>query len=197
MTRLILIRHGVTKWNKEGRYCGRKDIGLSRQGRAQAKKLGRKLEAVKFDKIYSSDRKRARETGRIIFNGAGICSVKELMEIDFGVLEGLCRGEIMKKYADLYEKWLKDPYKNNIPEAEPINAFKKRVERALKRIVRLNPRKTVAVVCHGGVIGVFVNNILKVKDFWRYIPSPASITIVEYGRGKAKLKKFNDTTHLR
>ena len=197
MTRLILIRHGVTGWNEEGRYCGRKDIGLSGQGRAQAKKLGKKLEAVRFDKIYSSDRKRARETGRIIFNGAGICRVKELMEIDFGALEGLCYEEIMNKHADVYEKWLKNPYKNNLPGAEPMNIFKKRVEGALKRIICMNPGKIVAVVCHGGVIGVFVNSILKVKNFWRYIPSPASITVVEHRRGKVRLKKFNDTSHLR
>ena len=196
MTRLVLIRHGVTMWNKEGRYCGRKDINLSPQGRAQAKKLGRRLKSIRFDKIYSSDRKRARQTGRIVFGGADICAVRELAEIDFGALEELRHEEIMKKYADSYKKWLKDPYKNNIPEAEPMNAFKKRVTSALKRIVRLNPDKTVAVVCHGGVIGVFVNSVLKVSNFWRYIPSSASITIVEHARGKAKLRKFNDTKHL-
>jgi len=125
-----------------------------------------------------------------------MCAVKELAEIDFGVLEGLRHEEIMKKHRDVYEKWLKDPYKNNIPEAEPMKAFKKRVTGALKRIVRLNPDKTVAVICHGGVIGAFVDSILKVSNFWRYIPSSASITIVEHARGKAKLKKFNDTKHL-
>lgn len=196
MTKLVLIRHGETRWNKQARYCGRKDIGLSPKGRTQAKKLSKRLNATGFDKIYSSDRNRARQTARTIFNTADICAVRELAEIDFGVLEGLRHEEIMKKHADAYGKWLRNPYKNNIPEAETMNAFKKRVTMAFKKIILMNPDKTVAIVCHGGVIGVFVNSILKVSDFWRYIPSSASITIVECMAGKAKLKKFNDTKHL-
>src|SRR3989344_5403927 len=113
MTRLVLIRHGITEWNKEGRYCGHKDIDLSVEGRAQAERLGRKLKAVKFDKVYCSDRKRAFQTGRIIFKGSGLTIVKELREINFGVLEGLRHEEAAEEYGDLYKKWLKDPYKNN------------------------------------------------------------------------------------
>jgi broad specificity phosphatase PhoE len=197
MTRLVLIRHGITEWNREGRYCGRKDVGLSRQGAAQAEKLGKKLKAVQFDKVYCSDRKRAVQTGRIVLKGAKITTVKALREIDFGVLEGLRHEEIMEKHADRYKKWLRDPHNNNIPGAEPVVVFKNRIENAIKRIVRLNPARTVAVVCHGGVIGIFLSGILRQKNFWRSVPSSASVTIVDYKRGKPRVKKFNDTTHLR
>lgn len=182
LTRLVLIRHGITEWNKQGRYCGHKDIGLSVEGRAQAERLGRRLKAVKFDKIYCSDRKRVFQTGRIIFKRADLIIVKELREINFGVLEGLRHEEIVEEYGDLYEKWLKDPYKNSIPKAEPMSNFEKRIKTAIKKIIRSSSNKTIAIVCHGGVIGVFVNSISKVKNFWRCIPSPASITVVEYGK---------------
>ncbi len=197
MTRLVLIRHGITEWNKQGRYCGHKDIGLSSEGRAQAARLARKLKAVKFDKIYCSDRKRAFQTSRIIFKGADLITVKELREINFGVLEGLRHKEIMEEYGDIYEKWLKDPYKNNIPKAEPMSVFRKRIKTAIANIIRSNSNKTIAIVCHGGAIGVFVNSILKMSDFWSCVPSAASITMVECSAGKQRLGKFNDSTHLR
>lgn len=197
MTRLVLIRHGTTEWNKEGRYCGRKDVALSTDGRAQAKKLGARLAAVSFSKIYCSDRKRALQTVRLIFGKSGIVKLKGLREIDFGVLEGLKHDEIMEKYAPVYRKWLDDCYRNDIPEAERMPVFKKRVEKTLKKIALLNNKKTVAVVCHGGVIGVFVSGILKSGNFWKHIPSAASMTVVEYVSGKPKVKKFNDTAHLK
>jgi broad specificity phosphatase PhoE len=197
MTKLVLIRHGITEWNRQKRYCGHKDIGLSAEGRFQARLLSKRLGAARFDKIYCSDRKRAIETARILFKKADIVPKAGLREMNFGVLEGLRHKEIMKKYADIYGKWLKDSFKNNIPEAEPMDAFKGRVERALTSIAGSNPGRTVAVVCHGGVIAIFLTGISKNRDFWSCVPSPASITTVEYEKNeRPKVKKFNDTAHL-
>jgi len=194
-TRLTLIRHGITRWNKESRYCGCRDIGLSREGRQQAKRLAKSLKLIKFAKIYSSDRKRALQTSRIIFKKTKIIKVRALKEIDFGVLEGLRHQEIMKKYPSIYKKWLSDPYQNCIPGAEPMEAFENRVNRAMKKIVRSNPGKDLAIVCHGGVIGIFVCSILKKNNFWRYVPKAASLTVVEYVKGKPRIVKFNETKH--
>ncbi|MFA6079813.1 MAG: histidine phosphatase family protein [Candidatus Omnitrophota bacterium] len=197
MTRLVFIRHGITVWNAQRRYCGHKDVALSREGARQAAKLAGSLKTAEFDKIYCSDRKRAVQTCRIIFEQAKFIKVKGLKEINFGVLEGMKHKDIMLKYPDVYERWLEDPYKNHIPKAEKMKVFKKRVEGAVKRIIRSNRGKTVAIVCHGGVIGVFVCGILKSGNFWGRIPSAASVTVVEYKKGKARIKKFNDTAHLR
>ncbi|MCG2714073.1 MAG: histidine phosphatase family protein [Candidatus Omnitrophica bacterium] len=191
--RLILIRHGITEWNKQGRYCGYKDVGLSSQGKAQAVKLRKSLKNISFDRIYCSDRRRALQTKAIVFGRATFIKVSDLREIHFGVLEGLKHDEVMKKYAQIYKKWLKDPFKIRIPEAESMQAFKKRVLRAMKKITHLNQGKTIVVVCHGGVIGIFVSSILKSRNFWSYVPSPASVTIVEYKKGKFRIKKFNQS----
>lgn len=197
MTRLILIRHGITNWNKEKRYCGRKDIGLSSEGKSQVKLLSSRVDEIGFDKIYCSNQKRALQTAQILFKCRKIIHHRGLREIDFGVLEGLHHDEIMKKYAGIYKEWLKDCFKNRIPSAEPMDFFKKRVENTLRKIVRSGRDKTIAIICHGGVIGIFVNGILKSRNFWRCVPSPASITMVEYKKGKPRLKKFNDITHLK
>jgi len=189
MTRVILIRHGITEWNRRARYCGSRDIGLSKEGRRQARKLGVRLRAAEFDEVYCSDRRRAMQTGRIIFGRRKMVKMRGLREIDFGMFEGLRHNELMKKHPGMYGRWLKDPYRHPIPKAEPVKRFKARIERAVRRIVRSNPGKEVAVVCHGGVIGILVSAIRKERDLWRYIPSAASITVVEYQESEAPRAK--------
>lgn len=195
-TEVILIRHGITVWNRQKRYCGSKDIALSSQGRVQALRLRKRLKGIKCDRVYSSDRKRAARTARIIFGRARIIWVKGLREIDFGALEGLNYNEIMQKYPAVYKKWLKDPFKTSVPQGEAMGVFGRRVNSAMKKIVGLNRGKTVAVVCHGGTISIFINSLLKKRDFWRYIPAAGSMSIVEYGKNGARIKLFNDTGNL-
>ncbi|MFH0856201.1 MAG: histidine phosphatase family protein [Candidatus Omnitrophota bacterium] len=197
ITRLTLIRHGITRWNKAGRYCGCKDVALSREGRAQAKLLAKRLKGVKFDRIYSSDRLRALQTAGIVFNKAEIVRASSLREINFGVLEGLRHKEIMIKYPTVYRRWIKDPYQGCIPKAESMDVFNKRVSRGIEGIVRKNPGREVAIVCHGGVISALVCSILKRKNFWRYVPKGASLTVIEYKDNQPKIREFNETKHLK
>ena len=169
-TRLVLIRHGMTDWNRQKRYCGYKDAGLNSLGRRQAGKLRKKLKNTRFDVIYTSDRKRAIQTAMIIFGSARIIKIKDLREMDFGALEGLTHSEAMKKWPVIYKKWLDNPLKNFIPGAERLGFFQKRVKGAIKKIVRFNRGKAIAIVCHGGTIRMLSG----------YIPAAATITIMEY-----------------
>lgn len=210
-TKLILIRHGITQWNKQGRYCGYKDVSLSRHGKEQVIKLRKSLRLgnhglpsdrqnhknITFDRIYCSDRKRALQTKAILFGSSDFIKLKGLREINFGVFEGLRHDEIMAKYPKVYKEWLSSPYKGRIPHAESMQVFKKRVGGAMKKIHCFNRGKTIAIVCHGGVIGIFISSILKSRNFWGYVPSPASITIVEYKNNKYKIAKFNNKTFMR
>ena len=190
-TKLYLIRHGITQWNILGRYCGYKDINLSKKGITQVKKLAQSLKDISFDSIYCSDRKRALQTKNIIFGRRKFCRVGDLREIHFGAIEGLNHEQIMKKFPKAYKEWLTDPYKGRIPQAESLQIFKKRVMGAIKKILADNCGKTIAIVCHGGVIAIFMSSILKSRKFWSYVPHPASITVVEYKNNKFKLKVFD------
>ncbi|GAI71576.1 unnamed protein product, partial [marine sediment metagenome] len=64
--KLFLIRHGQTLWNKEGRYQGDMDIGLTRVGFKQARLAAKYLSKVDFSNIYSSSLRRAIDTANII-----------------------------------------------------------------------------------------------------------------------------------
>ncbi len=190
-TRLILIRHGSTSWNLKGRYCGFRDIGLSAQGRQEARDTHNALKKAKVDRVYTSDRKRAVETCKIIFNGMSAQRSPALREIHFGVFEGLTYSEVMQKYSRVYARWLKDPFGVRIPRGEKMADFRKRVVNAFRDILSLNRNKTVAVVCHGGTISIFLNSIFKTKEFWKRIPKPASSTTVSFKNDRPKMERFS------
>lgn len=190
--RLILIRHGETEWNRKKRYCGSLDVSLNATGRDQARRLRNQLDGVAVDAVYSSSRKRAVETARIIFKKRLIKKKADLRELHFGCFEGLTHCMILKKYASLYRKWLHDPFEVVIPGGENLHDFKKRVLRIFKKIVSRHRGETVAVVCHGGVIGIFFMHLLRKKNFWKLIPKSGSATIVEYKKDKPCRRGIHD-----
>lgn len=87
--KIILVRHGETNWNLEGRLMGQKDIPLNDKGREQAELLKIKLANIEFDCCYSSPLNRAKETARIICkNKCNIIYDDNLKERSGGELEG-------------------------------------------------------------------------------------------------------------
>lgn len=180
-TKLILIRHGQTSWNARKIYCGARDIALNANGRRQAARLRRQLKGEIIQKVYSSDKKRSIQTARIIFKKERIKRLAGLREINFGIFEGLSHRQALGKYPRVYSRWLKDPLNVTIPQGESLGDFRARVVEAMKKISKLHPKQTVAVVCHGGVIGIFLTHLLKKKNFWKMIPKPATCTVINYG----------------
>lgn len=193
--KLILIRHGQTSYNLKKIYCGHRDASLNKAGRAQALRLGLKLKSACVDKVFSSDLKRALQTARIVFKNSGCEIIKnpDLREIDFGLWEGLDSEGIIKKYPYIYRRWIKDPFSAFIPGGERMGHFKTRVIRELKNIARANPRRTVALVTHGGPIRIILNAVLGVRkeDFWSIEIESSAAYVVEYNPSlKSKVYKL-------
>lgn len=195
-TTLYLIRHGVTLCNKRKQYCGRLDVPLSIDGKKQAARLHARLRGVHFDAVYTSNLKRAKQTAAIVFKEKKLIVVPDLREINFGIFEGKRYQEIVKKYPEAYEKWVADPFKYEIPRGENLTGFRKRVNTAIKKIAASNRGKTVALVCHGGTISIFLTGLMKSRKFWEYIPESVGMSIVEFEKGKHSIKLLNCTKHL-
>ena len=68
-TRVLLVRHGQTVTNREGRFCGHSETALTDLGRKQAEALGRRLASVSIDAVYASDFSRAIDTAAIALAG--------------------------------------------------------------------------------------------------------------------------------
>jgi broad specificity phosphatase PhoE len=137
VTTLLLVRHGETDWNAEGRLQGHTDRPLSDYGRRQARELAGDLENEGLVAIYSSDLARARETAEIVGERLGlpVALDPDLREKDWGTWEGLNAGE-----RDRVEF-----------VGESTEAHQERMLRALRRIAERHPGAgRVLVVTHGG-----------------------------------------------
>lgn len=146
-TVLLLIRHGQSTWNAEGRWQGQADPPLSRLGRWQAAEASAKLGPP--DAIVSSPQQRALETAAILSEALGVGPVHvldDLRERHAGSWSGLTRHEIEASWPG----WISDGRRPDDYELdEPLLA---RVMPALDEVVRTFRGATVLVVCHGGVI---------------------------------------------
>lgn len=195
-TKLILIRHGQTTFSAKKRYGGLIDARLNNKGKLQAQNLYRRLKKEVIHKIYTSDKKRSIQTAKIIFKKMQITIMPDLKEINFGSFEGLTHNQVLKRYPNIYRKWLCSPFKTTIPKGESLICFRKRVLNVFGKIISNNRNKTICIISHGGPISIFITNILKSRDFWNKIPKLASISIVEYKNNKAKIELLNNTSHL-
>jgi probable phosphoglycerate mutase len=135
VTTLLLVRHGETDWNADGRLQGQTDRPLSDYGRRQARQLADELAGEEFDAVYASDLSRARETAEIVGERLGLPVEldAELREKDWGTWEGLTSVE-----RDRVEF-----------VGESTDAHQERMLRALRRISERHPGR-VLVVTHGG-----------------------------------------------
>jgi broad specificity phosphatase PhoE len=135
-TTLLLVRHGETDWNAEGRLQGHTDRPLNEHGRRQARALADRLARDDIEAVYASDLARARETAEIVAERLGLPVVTDpdLRERDWGNWEGLTGPE-----RDRVE---------HLGEASEAHA--ERVLRAVRRIAQAHPHGRIVVVTHGG-----------------------------------------------
>ncbi len=151
MTRVILVRHGETDWNRERRAQGQADIPLNHLGLRQAEEAARRLEPVAIDAVYSSDLVRARVTAEAIAarHGLEVRLDPRLREIDQGCWQGLTGEEIRRRWPAL---WGEARHHRARPGGESPGEVRRRALEALGDIVRAHPTGTVVVVSHGGTI---------------------------------------------
>ncbi|HTB04631.1 MAG TPA: histidine phosphatase family protein [Bradyrhizobium sp.] len=97
----LCLRHGVTDWNRQGRFQGRTDIPLNDEGIAQARAAALRLQTVAFDHIVSSPLIRAVKTADIVAEASckPVLVDADLIECDFGSLEGKSIRETMQEHG--------------------------------------------------------------------------------------------------
>ena len=154
MTELLLIRHGETLWNQQGRMQGQNDSPLTPLGLTQARQLGKRLATVSFTTLYSSDLGRAHQTARCIADATGheIVADERLRERHFGIFEGMTNNEIKSQHPELYELFAKRLPDFCMPGGESAAQFSVRCVGALEGIAARHDGETIAVVTHGLVL---------------------------------------------
>ena len=148
MSRLYVVRHGETEFNKQNRYAGTIDIG-----KKQARNFAKVIEKLPIDIIISSSKKRALETAEIIreYIKKPIIKFDEFIERNIGVYEGLTREEAESKYPDLWDRNVLYTLDNTEHGGESLNQVINRTSKALNDILIKYINQNILLVTHGYV----------------------------------------------
>jgi broad specificity phosphatase PhoE len=195
---LILIRHGETLWNKEGRIQGISDIELSAVGIQQARLLALSLKDQPIRAIHTSPLKRALQTAEIIneFHRKEIHTHQDLMEMDQGDFEGVSFKKLMTCEKDFLKKWIANPASVQMPNGESLTQLQERAWRAMERII--NKEENALVVAHNFTIAAIICRIrsISLNEFLSACVGNASKTIVSFQKDGIFIEAFNDHSHL-
>jgi len=192
---LILVRHGQSTLNAEGRLAGRLDAPLTALGSAQAEATARAvLSSCTPLRIVASPLRRAQQTALAF--GLPVETDDRWIELDYGEFDGARLRDVP---ADLWEAW-RDDAGYVPPGGESLTALGRRVRAACADLVGGggSADRPVVVVSHVSPIKAAVAWALGVGDevSWRMFLAPASITRVAPSPRGASLHAFNETGHL-
>jgi len=201
MTRVYLVRHGTTDWNKEEIFRGRLDCKLNETGQAEARALAEYFTDIPLQAIYSSPLSRAMETAQAVAEAKALQVVPhpEFIDIDFGEWQGLPLKEVREKYAELYRLWRERPEVVHFPGGETLAQVRARAWEGLQKVVRENPEKTALILSHRVVTKVLICTVLGLDDsrFWHIQQDTTAVNCIEHNRGFFVTSLINDTCHLK
>lgn len=166
---VILVRHGITEYNRDRRYQGHVDIPLSEEGRRELRPSD-----ISVDKVFVSPLVRARETAELLFAGIDIEAVHDLIEMNFGVFDGRTADE-MADDPD-YTEWVNGMCEGKCPGGEDKPTFEARTCEAFLEIASLMPDDSrFAIVAHGGTQMALMSRFASEdKPYWMWQTKPGA-----------------------
>ncbi len=200
MVKLYIVRHAESEWNPIGRYQGLLDPELSQRGRRQAQLLAEEFSKISVDVIYSSPLKRTMETAKAVAQGVGLEVLPErrIIEIDHGVWSGMLVEEVMQKFPEDFETWIKRPHEISFPKGESLLDVYRRVKDFLEELKEKHWGETVMVVSHTVPIRAMYCALLNVdlSNFWSFGCDNASYSLIHMEEDRNVLLKLNSMCHL-
>ena len=195
---IVLVRHGATDWNLQGRCQGSTDRDLSEVGIRQAEPLAMLLSNEEIHAIYSSNLRRARQTAERISQTLSL-SVRiedNVRELDHGELEGLTFNEIKSAHAEFLARWRSIPAEIRVPGGERLADVAERAWNGLTRIVRCHQEaESIVVVSHNFPILGIVCRVTgtHLNDYRTFHIDPCSLTRLRYeGNGDWQVIQVNN-----
>lgn len=202
MTRIVLVRHGQTEWNRVERFRGRADIPLNETGLAQAEATGRRIASEwRPAAVYSSPLSRAVKTAGVIAGhfALSVLTHPGIIDIDYGQWQGLRPDEVRERWQKMIDAWYTTPDSLHVPGAETLADIRIRAMGAVKELVDRHGGVTVVVVSHTVINRIILLGVLGLSNdrFWRLRQDTCAINCFEAEGGIFTLVSMNDTCHLR
>jgi broad specificity phosphatase PhoE len=197
--RLLLVRHGETAYNTDGRFRGRADPPLTARGRMQARALGSALAQWVDGSLIASPRVRATATVDLIAQRLGrpATTDERFDDLDYGQWTGLEPSQVSAQWPTEYELWREAPDRLRLPGGERVSTARDRVWEGCRDLVRASP--VVIVVTHDVCIRMATCALLDapLASLHRFRIDLASITEMVFQDSAFQLARVNDTAHLR
>lgn len=202
MTRIILVRHGETEWNRVEHFRGHADVPLNENGLTQAKATAKRVAAEwRPIAIYSSPLARAVKTAEAIawHFGLSVQVHPGLIDIDYGQWQGLTPDGARKRWPEEVNAWYNTPHTANIPDGETLAALRSRAVKTVNELASLHEDQTIVLVGHTVINRIILLGVLDLGNnrFWRLRQDTCAINVFEVEGGVFTLVSLNDTCHLR
>jgi broad specificity phosphatase PhoE len=208
--RQILIRHGESLSNREGRVQGQADVELSEVGQRQAAAVAdwcrSQPEMAAADELWSSPLRRARATAEAIGVAIGkpVQLADDLRELHAGIFQGHLWDDLSLRFPTEVARWQSGDLDYQIPKGESRRQLAERGRQALEALAD-RPTKRMIVVAHGGILTAALGLLVgrdhpllaeaSERPFTR-LPALANCSISELTWPGPKLVRFNETSHL-
>jgi len=199
MTRIVLIRHGRTVWNKENRVRGRLNPEMDEIGLKQAEATARYVAARwPVVAVLTSPLRRAVQTAERIARAQGLSAepFHGLLDADFGEWQGLTLEEVERRYPSSCRTWLNAPHMVHFPGGETLTDVRRRVLAGVDEVIARYAGQSVAMVGHNVVNRVLLCAVLGLGNdhFWRLGQDPCAVNVFDVAEdGTFTLVSLNDT----
>jgi probable phosphoglycerate mutase len=187
-----LVRHGETEWARLGRHTGRTDIPLTETGRDQARALGRRLAGHRFGLVLTSPLSRAADTARLAGFAETAAATDDLMEWDYGALEGRTTADIRSEVPE-WTIW-RGPW----PDGETAEEIAARADRVITRIRDSRADGDVLVFAHGHLLRVLAARWIGLgpASGGLFELATATLSILGWDRASPSIELWNEACHL-
>ncbi len=214
-TRVIILRHGQSSYNSQGRIQGRSDLSvLTDRGQADAKLTSTAFQGLAFDAAYCSPLQRAHQTATTVLTGLGqqdcLQTDDRLLEIDLPLWETMLNQDVREKYAEQYQAWKERPHelKMLLPQTDgsqqeffPVLSLYAQATTFWQDIISQHPGKTILIVAHNGINRALVSTALGIpaRLYHSIQQSNCGVTVLNFSGSwgeNVQLESLNQTSHL-
>ena len=203
-THVLLIRHGQSQGNAEGRFGGHTETPLSPKGRAESRRTAHTLASESFSAIVCSDLARAIETASPLAKLAGLelHTAEAFRERSVGVMEGLTFEEAAAQHAEQYAALLRRDFEHVLLGGESYRQTLDRASRKLDELVEQYKGGRIAIYTHTGTICILALHIMgaldapELKPVWIASRNCGISRFDLRDDGFVRVLGINDTRHL-
>lgn len=195
MSYLVLVRHGISEWNKLGLWTGWKDPELSPEGYEEAKKAAASIQDIPLNKAYTADLQRTKETTKTILEALGKSELETVItpavrERNYGDLAGKNKWVVKEEYGEeQFMKWRRG-WDEPIPNGESLKDVYERLLPYYKEHIEpeLQGGKNVLISASGNSLRALVKYLENIPD--------SEIAELEIGTGEVYVYQMDEQGHV-